>query len=183
MVYCFSAHLFQYMLTPTNNWHSTGWWLRKLFSSTSKIVPKMQFKYVLAICMHIECVYFQCGKIRRLSVRMAKWHRLFTFEMECCRSLLCMHNWTISNVLAHTHTIFSELFRCEFLFISTSVFVRCLNSRFHYSTKVQLLLGNLCVHCACVCITSVSIDAYVCTLFPTFPWCSARVHVMHLYVL
>lgn len=37
--------------------------------------------------------------------------------------------------------------------------------------------------CACVCITSVSIDAYVCTLFPTFPWCSARVHVMHLYVL
>lgn len=106
-------------------------------------------------------MYSQRAKIRRLSVRMAKWHRLLTFGMECCRSSLCMHIWTIPNVLAHTHNIFQIIsmwvsLYFDFSFRSVPKFsLSLLDKSAAFARKFM---------CVCVCITSVSIDAYVCTL-------------------
>lgn len=79
-----------------------------------------------------------------------------------------------------------SLFRLQFV----RSFVWCLNSRFHYSTKVQLVLGNLCEY---VWVCSKRFDRRILFgsflysfpihfLQPSNPWCSARVNVMHLYV-
>lgn len=155
----------------------------------------------MCVLLHLCTIYIQT-KIRRLSVWMAMASFAHIFNGMLPFFTLCMYICEQFQMFWHS---FPELFRWErvsihFNFNFRSLYV-CPNSRFHYSTILQHLLGNLCVF-VCECVFC-SLDGYIrfCThkLFHLFRFYIlpihtfsngllldavyvSTVHVMHLYV-
>lgn len=175
------------MLTPTNNWHSTCCY------SYFRRVPKSYQKCNPNICVGLfECNMHACILNEQIFVGC---------QYEWRNGIVCSHlKWNVAVLhYACTFEQFQMFWRTHNIFRIISMWVSLyFDFNFRSVPKFSLSLLDKSIArkfmCVCVCVTSVSIDIYVFytisfvsillfhTIFPTFPWCSARVHVMHLYV-